>query len=79
MPRKEIKLCRAWSRQSRAHVDWTARAIAGFGAWSLEQPLVHESLDVSVGRLGMAPPKILPHQVDARLKQIQRRSERVDC
>jgi hypothetical protein len=60
------------------HVHWATGAIARLSPRPLLQPLAKASLDVFVAGFGMTPAKILTHQVDARLEQVERCSERLD-
>lgn len=65
------------SLPSGLHVDGSPGTVAGLRSRAVPQPLVKESLDFLIARPGLASPKILAHQVDPGLKEIERRPERV--
>jgi hypothetical protein len=64
------------SRQYRIHVDGSASTVPELRSWAVHQPLREESLNVRIRRLGMTPSKILPHQFEPRLEQIEGGPER---
>jgi hypothetical protein len=65
------------SRESSVQVDRGAGTVAGLRAWAGAKPLPQASFDFLIACVGMAPAKILTHQIDSRLEQVERRTERV--
>src|SRR5688572_3836908 len=66
------------SRQSGIHVDGPAGTVARLRSRALQQPYLKESLDVFVRGLGMPSSKILAHQLESSLEQVQRSAEGLD-
>jgi hypothetical protein len=65
------------SRQSGADVNAPAWTVARFRTRAIHKPIMKQSLDFRVARLGMTPPEILAHQIKPHVKQIERRAKRV--
>jgi hypothetical protein len=59
------------SRQSGSDVDRPAWTVT----WPFQEPLVEETVDVSVAGIRMTSSKILAHQIHAGLEQVQCRPE----
>lgn len=65
------------SRQSGIQVDRSAKTVARLRSGAVQKPLVKESLNLLIARLGMTPLEILAHQIEPGLEEIERRPERV--
>jgi hypothetical protein len=65
------------SRESGIHIDGTTGAIAGLRSRPVVKPIVQEPLDLDIRDAGMAAAKVLAHQIEPGLEQIERRPERL--
>src|SRR4051794_33786627 len=75
--RSDVAPVQALSRQEGLYVHIRTRAVAEFSPWSLLQPLAEQSFYLFVLGFGVTASKILTHDIEPGLEQVQRHAERI--